>query len=251
MFRTLICRLDTGTEASEESDNGGEERGENTSSEASKERRESSNEAGEDGTDEANDENEDLGEDLEDGVEDRDELGLETSDGDDGLDGSEDLRDKNNNEVEDLVDITVSDRETSSAGKLGDDLGELKVDTLKAGDSLVSTLRLGEVAGLDLVGNAAETRGLALDVGSTALENGEELGGVGDGSLDGRSRALGGLVDDLVNTSDLEDVLEVGDGAADLLGVGSRVDTSGLGNGRGNGRSGESEDGEESGLHFE
>jgi hypothetical protein len=218
----IVCRLDTSTEAGEESDDGGEEGSENTSAETGKERRESGDEAGEDGSDEANDEGEDLGEDLEDGVEDRDELGLETGDGDDGLDSSEDLGDEDNNEVEDLVDVRVGDVEASSTGELGDDLGKLEVDTLEAGDGLVGTLRLGEVTGLDLVSDAAEARGLALDAGSTALEDGEKLANVGDVSLGGRSS---GLVNDLVDAELLEDVLEVQDGTADLLGVGRSVDT--------------------------
>jgi hypothetical protein len=245
----MVNSLDTSTEASEESDDGGQDRGENTGSETSKERSQSNDEAGDEASNETNDEDEDLGEDLEDGVEDRDELGLETGDGNDGLDSSEDLGDEDDNEVEDLVDVTVGDGETSSTGKLGDDVGKLEVDTLKAGDGLLGTLSLGQVAGGDLVGNALEARGLVLDARGTGLKNGEETSDISDIALDGRSRALGGLVNDLVNASDLEDVLEAGDSGLDLGGVRSRVDS--LRNRRGDGGSGQGEDGEESGLHFE
>jgi hypothetical protein len=241
-----MCFLDTSTEASKESDNGGKDGSKDTVSETSKERSEASNQARNDSANKANDEGEDLGENLEDGVEDRDELGSETGDGDDGLDSGEDLRDEDDNEVEDLVDIRVGNVETSSASELGDDLSELEVHRLEAGDSLGGTLILGEIAGLDLVSDGAQAAGLGVDVGDTALENGDELLRAGDGSA---LVGLRNLVEDLLDAGLGDDVLSVADGTADLLNIAGSV--LALRDRRGNGRDGESEDGEESGLHFE
>jgi hypothetical protein len=241
-----MCFLDTSTEASEESDNGGKDGSKDTVSETSKERSEASNQARNDSADKANDEGEDLGEDLEDGVEDRDELRSETSDGDDGLDSGEDLRDEDDNEVEDLVDIRVGNVETSCSGELGDNLSELKVHRLEGRNSLVGPLVLGEVARLDLVGDGAQAAGLGVDVGDTTLENGDELLRVGDGSA---LVGLRDLVENLLDAGLGDDVLSVVDGAVDLLDIAGSVLT--LRDRRGNGRDGEGEDGEESGLHFE
>ena len=181
-------------------------------------------------------------------MEDRDELGLETGDSDDGFDSSEDLVDEDGNEVEDLVDVAVSDGEASSTGKLGNDVGKLGVETLEAGDGQLGALGLGQVTSGDLVGDVLEARGLFFDARGTGLENGEELGDIGDIALDGR--VLGGLVDDLLSTSEVEEAIEETESLGDL-GLGrSSVDLS-LGNRRGDGGSGQSEDGEESGLHFE
>lgn len=241
-----MCFLDTSSEASEESDNGGKDGSKDTVSETSKERSEASNQARNDSADEANDEGENLSKDLEDGVEDRDELRSETSDGDDGLDSGEDLRDEDNNEVEDLVNIRVGNVETSSAGELGDNLSELEVHRLEGRSSLGGTLVLSEFAGLDLVGNGAQAAGLGVDVGDTALENGDELLRAGDCSA---LVGLGDLVEDLLDSGLGDDVLGVADGAVDLLNIAGSVLT--LRDRRGNGRDGEGEDGEESGLHFE
>jgi hypothetical protein len=246
----MVNSLDTSTEASEESDDGGQERGENTGSETSKERSESNNEAGEEARNETEDEGEDLGEDLEDGVEDRDELGLETGDSDDGLDSSEDHVDEDGNEVEDLLDVAVSDGEASRTGKLGNDVGKLGVETLKAGDGQLGTLGLGQVTSGDLVGDTLEARGLVLDAIGTGLEDGEEPSDIRNVTLDDRLSALGSPGDDRAAAKDPpEELVEVENTGLDLGGGGRSVGS--LGDRRSDGGSGQGEDGEESGLHFE
>ena len=81
----------------------------------------------------------------------------------------------------------------------------------------------------------------------TALENSDELLGAGDSST--LSRRLGSLVDDLLDADLGDDVLSVVNSTVDLLNRAGVL--LNLRNRGGDGRDGESENGEESGLHFE
>lgn len=152
----MVNRLLAGqAEASQETNNGGQERDQEAVSETSQERRQGSDKTGQQASKETNDDPEESGDDVEDRVQERDDLGSEAEDGEERLDGEENLGDEDDNQVEDLVEVTVGNIETSRAEDLGEDVGELEVHVLEL---------LGDV-GLGVV--LAE--GTVLDLGEGAV----------------------------------------------------------------------------------
>ena len=104
----MVNRLLAGqAEASQETNNGGQERDQEAVSETSQERRQGSDKTGQQASKETNDDPEESGDDVEDRVQDRDDLGSEAEDGEERLDGEENLGDEDDNQVEDLVEVTV------------------------------------------------------------------------------------------------------------------------------------------------
>ncbi|KAI1055685.1 hypothetical protein LB506_009280 [Fusarium annulatum] len=235
------------SEASKEASDGKKDGSENAVAETSKERSKTGNQTRNNGGNEANDKDENLGEDLEDRVEDGDELRSEASNSDDGLDSGENLRDEDDNEVEDSVDIRVGNIKTSSTGELGDNLSKLEVNRLKTRDGLGSTSVLAPTQTSNSKPSLTQTSGLLVDVANTALENSDELLRVGDSST--LRRRLGSLVDDLLHANLVDDVLSAVNSTVDLLNrAGVLLNPRNRG---GEGRDGEGENREESGLHFE
>lgn len=247
-----------GSNASKESSDGGEDRGKDSVAEASDERGKGSNQARDDSANNANDKSEDLGEDGEDGVEDGDELRLEADGSDESLDGGEDVGDEDDDKAEDSVDMDVGNVEAGDTGQLSDDLGELQVDSLELGNDQGDSSVLGERADLDLLNDLVcdvlvwsfsygrwmshtDAGGLAVDLVNSCLDSGDQDLRVGDGTLDRN------LIDNLLDANLLGDNVGGGlDKTVDLSN--SAVD---LRNRAGNGRDGQSKDGEESSLHCE
>ena len=209
---TNSLQTTTGGEGSKKSSERGQERSQDTSAESSKKRSQGSDETGEETSQQSNESGENLGEEVEDRVEDGGELRSKAGDEDDGLDGGEDFVKKDGDEGEDLVDVAGLGVKAGSAENLNKESRELEVDSLELSSGLGRTLRLGDLASLDLLGNVLDLVGAGLDVvdGGGQLD-GELLDG-GDRRSSTGDLLAGGLVDDLVNTDLLGNTLDVFDG---------------------------------------
>lgn len=257
----VMFDLNTG-DASNESDNGGEDRGEEAVAETSEERGQASDEAGEEATQETDEDGQDVGDESEDGVEERDKLGAETEDGDNRVDGGEEQVNEYVDEDEDTVNITLGNGDTSSTSEGGDNLSDVDLDALNEVNDLGISLRLLDLAGLELGEDIVDERRAGLDLVNDAGDDGDNainvldlvlgVADLVDGTRDGElgddlseNIADGELLQESLGVDLVEDGADNGDGGGD---VGDSVKHT-PDEGSGHGQRGVRED--TGGLHLE